>query len=183
MNLNSKMNSIKTLFMVFKVFLTSFFRPPMSKNEKAIKRFFSGKEVTKDNIFACVRLLYEYQNFKAQTILSSNFLQKIVNEVLKVVKPPVALKNNINNNLFDVFMSYRLKSNATVAHAPAVDPVKLRQAIRNLFYRDKSLKGTKYSARALFKNKMSAIHALLCSVTGRRWVDISRIRWESLIIL
>ena len=106
----------------------------MSKNERSIKNFFATRKVTKDNIVACIKLLYEYQIYKRQTILSSNFLQKIINEVLKVTKPSVHVKNLVNNNLFDIFMTYRLKSNASVAHAPAVNPVKLRNAIRNLFY-------------------------------------------------
>ena len=155
----------------------------MSKNERAIKNFFKNKEATKENFLACIRLLYEYHMYKKQTILSSNFLQKIINEVLKVMKPNAKLKNLINNNLFDIYMSYRLKSNATVAHAPTVDPVKLRQAIRNLFYNQKSEKGIRFSHARLFRNKISALHALLCSVTGRRWVDISRIRWESLAMI
>ena len=155
----------------------------MCKNERAIKNFFATRKVTKENIFACIRLLYEYHIYKRQTMLSSNFLQKIINEVLKVTKPNSRLKTLVNNNLFDIFMTYRLKSNATVAHAPAVNPVKLRNAIRNLFYDYKSKKGIKYSHEKLFKNKISAIHALLCSVTGRRWIDISRIRWETLICI
>ena len=154
----------------------------MSKNEKAIKRYFAQRKLSKDNIFACTKLLYEYHNFKSQTILSTGFLQKILNEVLTVTKASVALKTSVKNNTFDVFMSYRLKSNALVEHAPSVDPVKLRRTIRNLFYQQKSKMGRNLSHNAIFKNKISAIHALLCSVTGRRWVDISRIRWETLKI-
>ena len=155
----------------------------MSKNEKAILNFFKQKEVTKDNIFACVQLLYEYHIFKKQTILSSGFLQKIINQVLKVTKAKPKIRTLVKNNSFDLFMSYRLKSNASVAHAPTVDPVKLRQTIRNLFFDQKSDKGIWYSHEKLFRNKISALHALLCLITGRRWVDISRIRWESLKIV
>ena len=155
----------------------------MSKNERAIKRFFKSKKVTKDNIFACIKLLYEYHIFRKQTILSSGFLQKIINEVLKVVQPSTTVKTSVKNNLFDIFMSYRLKSNASVAHAPTVDPVKLRKAIHNLFYEDRSKKGIFYSHEKVHKNRLSALHALLCSITGRRWVDISRIRWETLAVL
>ena len=155
----------------------------MSKNERAIKRFFANRKISKENIFACIRLLYEYHIFKKQAILSSGFLQKIINEVLKVTKPCTRVKNLVNNNLFDIFMTYRLKSNASVAHAPTVNPVKLRQAIRNLFYKRLSKKGVLLSHEKLFKNKITALHALLCSVTGRRWIDISRIRWESIILL
>ena len=154
----------------------------MANHEKSIKRFFAKRKVTKDTIFACTKLLYEYHNFRSQTILSTGFLQKILNEVLKVTKASVALKTLVKNNTFDIFMSYRLKSNASVEHAPSVDPVKLRQTIRTLFYQQKSAKGKVLSHEALFKNKISALHALLCSITGRRWVDISRIRWETLII-
>ena len=97
----------------------------MLKTEKAIKRFFANRQVNKENIFACTKLLYEYHNFKAQVILSTGFLQKILNEVLKVTKASATLKTSVKNNSFDIFMSYRLKSNASVEHAPAVDPVKL----------------------------------------------------------
>ena len=159
-----------------------FFRLPMSKNEKCIKRYFSKRRITQENIFNCTKLLYEYHNFKAQAILSTSFLQKLLNEVLKVTKASMTLKTSVKNNSFDIFMSYRLKSNALVEHAPAVDPVKLRQTIRNLFYQTRSRKGRPLNNAQIFKNKISAIHALLCSVTGRRWIDISRIRWESLII-
>ena len=163
--------------------ITCIFRRPMSKNERAIKNFFARKKVTKENIFACIQLLYEYQIFKKQAVLSSGYLQKIVNEVLKVTKPSPRIKTSVNNNLFDIFMSYRLKGNASVAHAPAVNPAKLRQAIHNLFYKTKSAKGIPFTHKRIFKNKISAIHALLCSVTGRRWVDISRIRWETVKVI
>ena len=155
----------------------------MQSNQQAIKRYFKSKPVTKENLLDCIRLLYEYRNYKVQTILSSSYLQKIVNEVLKVMKVNKTLQTSVNNNLFDLFMSYRLKSNATVAHAPTVDPVKLREAIRFLFFEQKSARDVYFSSAKIFRHKISALHALLCSVSGRRWIDVSRIRWESIKLL
>ena len=155
----------------------------MPSNQMAIKRYFKTRPITKENLLDCIRLLYEYRNYKVQNILSSSYLQKIVNEVLKVMKVNSTLKTSINNNLFDLFMSYRLKSNATVAHAPTVDPVKLRAAIRFLFYEQKSARGSFFSLAKIVRHKITALHALLCSVSGRRWIDVSRIRWESVKIL
>ena len=169
---------VKKMFFLKK--LKHYFRLLMSKNEKEIKRFFKNRQVTVDNVISCAKILYEYQNFKVQNILSSSYLIKIVNEVLKTVNASSTIKKAVHNNLFDTLMSYRIKSNATVAHAPVVDPVKLREAIKNLLRVRKNKKGKTFSLVKIVRNRISALHALFCSISARRWMDISRIRWEGI---
>ena len=152
----------------------------MSKNRKEINRFFKNRPITRDNIIACAKILYEYNNFKVQNILSTSYLIRIVNEVLTTVKASQAIRKSVHNNLFDTIMSYRIKSNASVAHAPIVDPVKLRDAIRNLLMNRKNKKGKTFSLVKIINNRISALQALFCSISARRWMDISRIRWEGI---
>ena len=171
---------IYSLYILLFNYLTNLLRLPMLKqNEQAIKKFFSERPTTVQNIIECAKLIYEYRNFKAQNILSSNYLQNLVLQVIKVTNASMTLKKQVLNNMFDTFMSYRIKSNATVAHAPTVDPVKLRSAIRHLYYDKKSKQGNHFNTERIFRNKISAMHALFCSVTGRRWIDITRIRWDA----
>ena len=159
--------------------LTFSFRLLMS-NKQSILRYFDKKPVTMVNIIACSKLLYEYHNFRVQNILSTNYFLKIVNEVLTTVKASPTMKKSVHNNLFDTIMSYRVKSDASVAHAPAIDPVKLRLAIFKLYYDRSTKRGKQISLIKLRHRKFAALQALFCSVTARRWMDISRIRWESI---
>ena len=154
----------------------------MSKNKIAILKFFKERPVTVQNVITCATTIYEFRNYEVQIILSTNYLEKIVNEVLTVVKASVAIRKSVHNSLFDIFMSYRIKNNSEVAHAPSVDPVKMREAIRGLFFVRHTKRKVVFSLEKLLRNKISALHALFCSVTGRRWVDITRLRWETMRI-
>ena len=152
----------------------------MWKNKKAIQRYFQSRDVSIKNIINCAKLIYEYQNFRQQTILSTNYFMDIVEEVLKVLNTSSTMRKSVHNNLFDTIMAYRVKGSAEVAHAPSVDPAKLRQAIHNLFYVQHSKTGKLFSQGKLLVNRLASVQALFCSVSGRRWVDISRIRWEGM---
>ena len=68
---------------------------PMLKNKETILKFFNERPVTVANIIECAKIIYEYRNYEVQNILSTNYLENIVNEHKFEL-----YKNNSNGNIY-----------------------------------------------------------------------------------
>lgn len=153
--------------------------------KKEILDFFQDCPVTKPNVLQLTQFLFNLDSFKAQKVLSTRRLKFIVNEILDTLNVLDPLRSQIKNSLYDLVQSYRTKNGSRVHHAPLKCPSKLREAMHNLYYNRKgSYKYARnFSHQRLVRNQMTALHSLFAFVTGRRWIDISRIRWDNLDIL
>ena len=155
----------------------------MMNSEPKIKKFFVKNPVDPSTIISLATRMYEFDCSKSNTLLKTRHFRKILNTILKVVKASPTLKKTVENSIFDVIQSYRTQGGMRVRHAPLKSPLKLRDAIHRLYFSKKSSfkYAKKYSIDKILKNKIAALMALFCSISGRRWIDISRIRWDNMI--
>ena len=147
--------------------------------------FFQENSVDFFNVMLLIKFLFETDCYKAQRVLSTRRIKILANVIIETINILDPLRSQIKNSLYDIIQSYRTKNGSRVHHAPLKCPLKLREAMHNLYYdRKSSYKyARRFSHKRLVRNQISALHALFSFLTGRRWIDISRIRWDNMDIL
>ena len=153
--------------------------------QKPIQNFFATNPVNLSNVIKIAKYLYESESFKAQKLLSTKRFKRIISIIISIMKIGDPLRSTIKFSLYDTIQSYRTKNGSRVNHARLKRPEPLRQAIFNLYYnrKDSSKKfAKKFSTERLFRNKVTALHALGCFCAARRWIDLTRIRWDNMEI-
>ena len=154
----------------------------MNDQELKIKKFFVSNTLNCNSILNLAKRMYEFDCSKAKKLLKTRHFRKILNVILKAVKASTALRNRVENSIFDIIQSYRTQGGMRVRHAPLKSPLLLREVITRLYFNRKSSfkNSKKFSIEKLHRNKIAALMALFCSISGRRWIDICRIRWDNL---
>ena len=150
-----------------------------------IKKFFGHRTVSLDNTIKLAKYFYENESFEAGKLLSTKRFKAIVYLIIQVINIADPLRSKIKRSLYDTIQSYRTKNGSRVNCAPIKRPEPLRQAIFNLYYNVHS--GVKkyakpFSAARILRNKITALHALGCFCAARRWIDLTRIRWDNMEI-
>ena len=155
------------------------------KHRVKILDYFESQTVTLGNILGLAKHLFEIDSFAAGKVLSTRRFKYIVNAILYEMKVLDPLRSQVKNSLYDTIQSYRTKNGSRVNHAPVRCPLKLREAMYNLYYNTRS--GKRYSKRfshdRILRNKITALHALCAFISQRRWIDITRIRWDNMIVI
>ena len=82
-----------------------------------------------------------------------------------------AVKNRLKSEIFNIRIQGGLKTKI----APIFHPLKLWDLIKSLWYH-KSNKNT----RIALAKKQAAVQAMICLITGRRWTDVTRIKWDNM---
>ena len=164
-----------------------YFRPMVKLEDykSEIVNFFETCPVNKQNVIMLAKSLFEQDSFKAGKLLSTKRFKLIVHLLIKFLNILDPLRSQIKHSLYDSIQSYRTKNGSRVNHAPLKCPIKLRQTMFNLYYSKRVEKkfSKPFTHDRLLRNKISALHALCDFVTGRRWVDITRIRWDNMKVL
>ena len=152
----------------------------MKLDEKQVRSHFESLTVTFQNVIDFARTVYEDASRVKNTLLSSDNLFNIIKQVCVILGTSDEFKRAIQYKLFDVVAEYRILGNQRTHTADLKSPLRIRQLISNLWF--KSSSGAKYakpfSLLKLRRRKIAAIHTLLCFLTGRRWADIARLRWD-----
>ena len=149
------------------------------------KKFFAVHTVTLSNVIKLAKYFYELESFKAGRLLVTKRFKIIVNVMLKVLNISDTLRSKIKRSLYDCIQSYRTKNGSRVNCAPIKRPEPLREAIHNLYYNVKNPKkkySKRFSVKRILRNKIAALHALGCFCAARRWIDLTRIRWDNMEI-
>ena len=109
-------------------------------------------------------------------------MTKIVRSVCKLINAPVDIASAIHFKLFDCIAEYRVLGGQRTKPAELKSPLKIRKLIHELWYntKTKAKKPTNFSLEKLIRRRISALLTLFCFVTGRRWIDVTRIRWDHL---
>lgn len=150
-----------------------------------IRKFFAVKSVNRPNVIKLAKYFYELESFNAGRLLVTKRFKAIINIIIQVMKVSDPLRSKIKRSLYDCIQSYRTKNGSKVNCAPIKRPEPLRQAIYNLYYNVKNSDkkyAKPFSVSRILRNKISALHALGCFCAARRWIDLTRIRWDNLEI-
>ena len=105
---------------------------------------------------------------------------QIVRKTCVILDVPLKLRARIPFKLYDVIAQYRILGGQRTKAAEIKSPTKIRKLISSLWFNTNSpaKKPTPFSLEKLIRRKMVALITLFCFVSGRRWIDITRLRWD-----
>ena len=153
----------------------------MAKTDPSLTaKFFKNRTVSVENIIKLAMYVYENASCDNKRLLSTDYFIKIVKTISVQLKMSTEQIQSVQYKLYDVIKAYRIRGGQTVKVAILKDPLQIRNMIRELWFETKSraVRPRPYIHDKMVLRRMTAIQTLLVSVTGRRWIDITRLRWE-----
>ena len=151
---------------------------PVDKN--LVIEHFKTVPITIANIIQFARVTFESRGRIRKNLLSTAFLTKIVRFVCTVLNAPDSIRNSIHFQLYDVMAEYRILGGQRTKPAQLKSPYRIRKLIEKLWFETKTTakRPKMISLEKLIRRRMVALITLFCSVSGRRWVDVTRLRWD-----
>ena len=147
-----------------------------------VSKFFESHSVNISNIILFSKTVFEKKGRARKALLSTNYLTKIVREVCICVNAPVEIRKSIHFKLYDVMSEYRILAGQRTKPAELKSPFRIRKLIKELWFElfSDAKRPQRLSLEKLLRRRIVALITLFCSVSGRRWVDITRLRWDHL---
>ena len=106
---------------------------------------------------------------------SPNVMLRALNAICNKYPKSSQTRKLAKKIITDQIFSIRIQSSAKTKMAPIFHPIKLLELIMPLWkYKSKG------SQRILLAKRQAALQAMICLMTGRRWADITRIKWETM---
>lgn len=139
------------------------------------KDYVSLKTLSAKTIIDFILIQYQEASTKNKKPRHTKFLSDLLLKIFSWSKCNEKLKKNVKNQIDQKIMNIRLLSNQRTKPARTYPPGKLLDLIQRQW--DRPIRGEGHKAVI---RKYSATMALICFLTGRRWVDVTRIRWDNL---
>ena len=150
-------------------------------DEALFKKFFLKFEHSVDKIIEFSKFTYELASFRKGHLLSTEYFIRIVKTVSQKLNLAPQRIQAIQYKLYDTIKSYRTRDGQKVRVAELKTPIMIRTIIRQLWYsirKTDTASGRLFSHAKMVLRRYTAVQTLLVAVTGRRWIDITRLRWE-----
>ena len=153
----------------------------MSKiDTQHLQQHFNNKKINIPSVIEYAKQVYETASRANKALLSSNTLINLVKQTCDILKMNDEFKRSIQFKLYDTLLEYRILGNQRTNTADIKSPILIRKLIENLWFNLSA--GKKYSKpftlTRLARRKITAVQTLFCFMTGRRWTDIGRLRWD-----
>lgn len=145
-----------------------------------VLQHFKDLPVNISNIIAFSKTVFEQRGRTRKNLLSTAQLTNIVKSVCNITDAPLDIRKSIHFKLYDVILEYRILAGQRTKPAELKSPYRIRKLIRKLWYETttEAKRPKKLSLEKLIRRRIVALITLFCSVSGRRWVDITRLRWD-----
>ena len=137
-----------------------------------IKAHFKNLPATVKNILDFCQEEYENLARLRGDLYVTTYLDTLVRQVCKALAKSNSFRDKVLRSLYPIALSYRVRSGMECNKAPIFHPRQHFKLIKYLWFKMQP------STELTFANKTAAMQALLCLHSFRRWVDVSRIRWE-----
>lgn len=150
------------------------FRCIMKNIQKYLKQMV-GKPSTNQIVKICKQYYKEkIEDRKTKNFNPNNMLNMLNILLAKSTLPgraKLTAKKQIKNLIFDI----RIQNSQRTKMAPIFHPKKLLKLIEKVWYHNKNR-----NTKLLLAKRQAAVQAMICLMTGRRWKDITRLKWDTL---
>ena len=137
-----------------------------------IRLHFKNLPKSQSNIISFCKNEYERIARLRGDLFVPNYIENLVRQVCQTLHMSNSARDKILRGLFHVTLSYRVLGGVQSNKAPIFHPYKHLKLISYLWSKQTP------SVDFTFASQTTAVHALLCLHSFRRWVDVTRIRWE-----
>ena len=138
----------------------------------------SCKTFSSDTFIAFIVDQYRAEVDKTNKPKHTNFMISLFHNMCRWSKVKDTRKKALKSLLDKKIMNVRIQANLRTKPARTYPPIDLLNLIQDQWKRPMHGLGQK----AILRKYTSAM-ALICFLTGRRWVDITRIKWDNLDII
>ena len=118
---------------------------------------------------------YQLETSNSKKPKHSKFLLDLFKDILKWSKITDSMRKKVKSAIERKIMNIRILSNQRTKPARTYPPQKLLKLIQDNWHRPVTGDGVKALTR-----KYTSAMAMIGLVTGRRWIDITRIKWDCL---
>lgn len=139
------------------------------------KNYLSSKTISVDNIVNFILTEYHLATIDSDKPKHSKFLLDLFQDICKWSKLTDAKRKKVKSAIERKIMNIRILSNQRTKPARTYHPQKLLKLIQANWLRPVQGQGIKAICR-----KYTSAMAMICFVTGRRWIDITRLKWDCL---
>ena len=135
----------------------------------------SSKTITVKLVLDFIVNEYQRETQDSKKPKHSKFLLDLYKDISKWSKFSDAKRKQMKSAIDKKIMNIRILSNQRTKPARTYPPYKLLSLIQQNWLRPISGEGIKALTR-----KYTSAMAMICLVTGRRWIDITRLKWDCL---
>lgn len=137
--------------------------------------------ISQSNSINAVQICKQYYTDKMKTSvkknINPNIMLTVFNRLTKLVNIPGREKIMVKNQLKNLIFNIRIQSHHKTKMAPIFHPQHLLNLITKIWYYRKNI------TNILLAKRQAALQAMICLVTGRRWADVTRIKWDTMEII
>ena len=149
----------------------------MNVTKEDWKKSTSCKTFSSELVISFILDQYRKQVEKSKRPIHTDFMIKLLNKICSWSKIKESLRKRIKSTLDRKILNIRIQANLRTKPARTYPPDKLLHLIQTQWKRP--IHGSGYFG---MKRKYASAMAFICFLTGRRWVDISRLKWDNLKI-
>ena len=145
---------------------------------KKILQFYNenaGQHNEIDNIFNACKNLYIHLIQNSRRHPNPNIMIRAMNFICNKYVKSGQIKTKTKKRICDYIFTLRIQSGIKTKMAPIFHPLQLFKLL-NTLWEHRSNK----NLRILLAKRQAALQAMICLITGRRWTDVTRIKWENM---
>ena len=135
----------------------------------------AGKQKDIQNIVHACKKLYIYLIEHSKRHPNPNIMLRALNVICNKYEKSGQTRTKAKKIIYDYIFSLRVQSGVKTKMAPVFHPLHLFQLIHKLW----TLRKNK-NLRILLAKRQAALQAMICLITGRRWTDVTRIKWDNM---
>jgi len=135
----------------------------------------AGQHNDVENIVNACKNLYIHMIQTSKRHPNPNIMLRAMNVICNKYNKSGQTKSNTKKRICDYIFTLRVQGGIKTKMAPIFHPLHLFKLIHSL-WAHKSNK----NLRILLAKRQAALQAMICLITGRRWTDVTRIKWDSM---
>ena len=135
----------------------------------------AGQQNEIDNIVNACKKLYIHLINNSKRHPNPNIMLRAMNFICNKYAKSVQTKSKAKKRICDYIFTLRVQSGIKTKMAPIFQPLHLFNLINKL-WAHKSNK----DLRILLAKRQAALQVMICLITGRRWTDVTRIKWDNI---
>ena len=134
----------------------------------------AGQRNEKERIVTTCQRFYIQKKKAKKKSPSPDMMLRAMRTLCNHLDTPKSLKLKVKKQLHSYIFDLKIQNSKETKMAPIFHPSKLLTLIRSLWTYNKN-----DNNRIKLAKKQAALQAMICLMTGRRWTDITRIKWDT----
>ena len=134
----------------------------------------AGQHSEQDRIFKSCQDLYIHRKRSMKKPPNPDMMLRAMSKLCTHLELKPNIRSKIKSKIHSYIFDLKIQHNKETKMAPIFHPSELIGLIKTLWLDNNSI-----NIRLKLARKQAALQAMFCLLTGRRWTDVTRIKWET----